>query len=119
MEIVFREVDQNILIVSVDGGLDKTTGPQLNAALEKLIAAGMNRIIIDCSGLRFISSLGIATLIKLHRRMRKQGGDVKLASPSGVVFDVLKLARLDKLFELYDNVDRARLAFRAPSDEPA
>ena len=113
MEIIFREVDGNVLVVAPDGGLDRITGPELVAGLEKMIAAGMHNIIVDCTKLAFVSSLGVATLLQLHKRMRDLGGDVKLASVRSLVIDILKLARLDQMFEIYDDVDRARLAYRS------
>ncbi len=114
MELHIEEVEHNVLIVAVDGGLDGTTAPQLTQGLEKMLSAGMNQIILDFSKVSFISSLGIGTLITLHRRMKKRGGDVKLASLQGVVWEVLRTARLDSLLEIYPDVNRARLAFRPP-----
>ncbi len=119
MEFRFKEVDPNALIVTVDGGLDRTTSVQFVDAIEKMIATGLCHIIVDCGKLRYISSYGIGTLIRLHKRMRKRGGDVKLASLHGVVWDVLRTASLDKVFNIYPNVERARLAFRPKDSENA
>jgi anti-anti-sigma regulatory factor len=45
--------------------------------------------------------------------MRRKGGDVRLAGVRGLVTQVLTLAHLDRLFELYPDVERARLSWRS------
>jgi anti-sigma B factor antagonist len=112
MEIHFKEADDDVLVVNLDGGIDATTAKQLHDALTKMIDAGFTRIVVDCSKLSYISSLGIGTLVTLHRRLRKRGGDVKLASLYGTVWDVFKVSKLDLIFNIFDDVSRARLAFR-------
>ncbi|MEM0915061.1 MAG: STAS domain-containing protein [Planctomycetota bacterium] len=112
MEITFKETEDNVLVVNLDGGVDSTTAKELNEALGKMVDAGFNRIVVDCSNLNFISSLGIGTLVTLHRRLKKRGGDVKLACLYGTVWDVFKVSKLDLIFNIFDDVSRARLSFR-------
>ena len=115
MEFYLHEVDRDLMVVAIDGGLDGSTIEQFNQGVENMIQGGIHKVIIDASHLRYVSSLGVGALLVLHRKMKKLGGDVKLASLHGVVFDVLRIAKLDTLFEIYDDVERARLAFR-PKD---
>jgi hypothetical protein len=44
--------------------------------------------------------------------MTDYGGDVKVAGLTGIVAQVISMARLDRLFQVYPDVNRARLAFR-------
>lgn len=112
MEFVYHETDKDVLIVSADGGLDLSTAGQFQTELEQLIDAGLRKIIVDCSRLTFVSSYGLSVLVRLHGRLAKHGGDVKLAAVPGRLASLLSLTRLDTLFGLYEDVDRARLAFR-------
>ena len=115
MEFYTHEVDRDLTVVAIDGGLDGSTIDQFRAGVERLLAGDTKKVIIDAKNLRYVSSLGVGELLTLHRKMKKVGGDVKIASLQGVVFDVLRLAKLDGLFEIYDDIERARLAFR-PKD---
>ncbi len=112
MEFYYDEVDGDILIIKADGGLNADTADQFGESIEKLVDAGLTQIIIDCTRLEYISSIGLSVLIRLHRRMRRHGGDVKIASIKGLVADVLSITRLDTVFDIYPDVNRARLAFR-------
>jgi anti-anti-sigma factor len=69
-------------------------------------------MIIDCTNLTYISSYGIGVLVRVHNKLKKHGGHVKIASPPGVVLQALAMVRLGKIFEIYPDVNRARLAFR-------
>ena len=116
MQFLCREIDRNVMLVEVDGGLDATTSAQFTDALEKMIDVGIDRIIVDCDRLHYVSSAGIATLLRLHKRMHRRGGEVKLASVRGLVFDVLRAMKLDEVFNVYADVERARLALRPRDD---
>lgn len=117
MEFFYHGIDKDVLIISADGGLNVQTAPQFVGELEGLIDAGLRKIIVDCSRLDYISSYGLGVLARLQAKLRNRGGDVKLAGVKGMAASVLRATRLDRLFELYPDVDRARLMFRPPDSE--
>lgn len=112
MEFFYHELDRSILILSADGGLNADTATTFVRQLESLVDAGVTKIIIDCSRLDYISSYGIGVLVRLHRTLARRGGDVKVAAARSMVLKALTAMRLNELFEVYPDVDRARLAFR-------
>jgi anti-anti-sigma factor len=114
VEFYLEEIDHGVAILAVDGGLDAQTEQQFLESIEKILQGGVRKLIIDCDKLKHISSGGVGTLIRLHKRMAERGGDVKLVAVHGMTFDVLQILSLDKVFDIY----RARLAFRPPDIEP-
>jgi anti-anti-sigma factor len=44
------------------------------------VDAGVDKIIVDCSRLEYISSYGIGVLVRLHKALMARGGDVKIAA---------------------------------------
>ena len=114
MEFYYHELDNSVLILAADGGINADNAGQFVTDLEKLVDAGIRKIIIDCSNLEYISSYGIGVLMRLHKRLAGHGGDVKFAGVHSGVVRILQIARLDSLFEFYPDVNRARLAFRPP-----
>lgn len=120
MELYVHELDKDVLVVAIDGGLNAQTAEQFTSEVEKVAARGFQKIIVDCAALSYISSSGIGALLLLSRRMKAQGAQVKVAvphSPRSFVLDVLRVARLDTLFEIYPDVSRARLSFMATGAE--
>ena len=115
MEFFYHELDKDVLILSADGGLNADTADQFVRQLESLVDAGVGKIIVDCTRLDYISSYGIGVLVRLHNKLAKHGGDVKVAAPHSRVLQALTLMRMGEVFSIYPDVDRARLAFR-PKD---
>ncbi len=115
MEFYFHEIDKAVMILGADGGLNGDTAKPFVEQLESLVDAGVNKIIVDCTKLEYISSYGIGLLVRLHKKLAKHGGDVKVAAPKSIVLTALTVMHMGKIFEIYPDVDQARLAFR-PKD---
>ncbi|MDG2200802.1 MAG: STAS domain-containing protein [Phycisphaerales bacterium] len=113
MELIAHEIDVDVMILSADGGLNSANADQFVSDIGELIDGGLRRLIIDCSRLDYISSMGIGVLLGLSRRMKARGGEVKLSSVRGLIVQALHIARLDSFFQVYRDVDQARLAFRS------
>ncbi|MHC4130171.1 MAG: STAS domain-containing protein [Planctomycetota bacterium] len=112
MELYYDDVDGDVLVIKADGGLNNQTAEKFVTDIETLVDAGLRKIIVDCSDLEFISSHGLGVLLRLHKRMKRHEGDVKIASAKSALLDVVRLTRLDRLLAIYPDVPRARLAFR-------
>jgi anti-sigma B factor antagonist len=118
MEFFYHELDRDTLILSADGGLNAETAGELVGQLGSLVDAGLTRIIVDCTRLEFISSYGVGVLVRLHRKLAKKGGDVKIACVHSAVLTALTIMHMNKLFEIYPDVNQARLAFRPAKPRP-
>ena len=107
----YAEMDKDVLIVRADGALNAESADDFIKQLTGFIDNGLSRIIVDCSKLEYISSYGLGVLVRLHAKLAKRGGDVKLASVPGLIEQVLQVTRLNTLFSIYPDVSQARLAF--------
>jgi anti-sigma B factor antagonist len=113
VELYYHGVDRDVLILRADGGLNVEIAGQLGQELEQVVQSGIGKLIVDCGGLRWISSAGLGTLVRLHKRLRDRGGELKLAAIDAAVVRMLELTRLNRVFELYTTVGDARAAFRS------
>ena len=90
----------NALRVRVRGDLDLSTSPQLGETLGRAIAGG-NSVVLDLSGVTFIDSTGINTLISALRASETNGGALAL-SPDlpDQVSRVFEITGLDGVFPI-------------------
>ena len=116
MEFYYSDTDKDVLILKADGGLNSDNADQFVNELAALIDAGQSKIVVDCSRLDTITSYGLGVLVRLHSKLAKIGGDVKLACVKGVIEQVFKITHLNRIFEMYPDVSRACLMFR-PEDK--
>jgi anti-sigma B factor antagonist len=114
VELYYHDLDQNVLVLGADGGLNSDTANELMKQLEQIVEAGVRKIIVDCTHLDYITSVGIAKLMYLHRRLAGRGGDVRLACVKGALSNILQTVHLNKVFAIYGDVEQARLSFKPP-----
>ena len=68
-------------------------------------------MIIDLQELDFVSSLGLGMIVRTHSRMKKRGGNVKLARIEGAVEEIFRVVGFDQFLRIYPTVEEARASF--------
>ena len=61
-------------------------------------------MLVDLSQVEYIDSSGVASLVEGYQTAKKQSLKFGLVGVSDAAMSVLKLARLDKVFPIYDSV---------------
>ncbi len=100
------------MVLAVGGELDLATAPRLHQAVTAEVAAGRNRLVLDLSGADFIDSVGLGMIVGSLRRARSHGGDLLLVCPEPRLVRVFQMCDLDRVFDLYADVDSAVGAVR-------
>jgi len=67
-----KNANGSALTLTLEGRLDTTTAPQLEAELKKSVS-GVEKLILDMNGLEYISSAGLRVLLSAQKVMNKQG----------------------------------------------
>lgn len=102
MNVTVKELNRVDLVV-VEGRVDSSTAPQLGEALDGQLSGGTKNVIVDLKGVEYMSSAGLRELVTALKRAKSSGGDVRLSEPSERVREVLELAGLDSIFQIYDD----------------
>ena len=82
------------------GELDMSTAPQLRDELLRLVSGGATMVTVDLSELAFVDSTGLSVLITGLKRLRKQGGEMALRSPTPGTRRVLEITGLTEVFPI-------------------
>jgi anti-anti-sigma factor len=96
--------DQDIVAVVLTGTLEEENCEYLMSCLQDEILEGRTKLILDCEHLNFISSMGLGMLVRIHSRMKKLGGEVKIAAVQGTVAKVMSLVGLNRMFHIHPTV---------------
>ena len=90
-------------IVVLSGDVDLESSPRVRNAL--LDCVGMKRtVVVDMQAVSYIDSSGVASLVEAFQSARKSNTRFMLACVSDAALRVLELARLDKVFNIVDEV---------------
>ena len=102
------QVEPGITVVAITGRLN--LGAELIAledALKKRIEAGSRKLALDLSGLSYIDSSGIGTIVMCAGRMKQAGGRMRVAGAQGVVMRAFEVVRLSVVVPLDADVKTA------------
>lgn len=111
-------VNNNIAVIKVGGYIDTTTSAELEHALEGLLKAGMNDIIIDLGNVDYISSAGWGIFISEIKGIRERGGDLKLVRMIPDVYEVFELLEFHYILKAFDTIEEAVHDFDRNSSLP-
>lgn len=101
-----RTTDSNAVILEVRGEMRIDCTP-LEVQIRKIVAQHPQLVVVDLSGLSFISSLGMGCFVSLRKGLATWGGKVRVAAARPMVKDALSRARLLDVMEHADTVDAA------------
>jgi anti-sigma B factor antagonist len=94
-------------LITVTGRIDSSNAPELEAALSAVTDGGRYNIVLDLSGIEYMSSAGLRAIVGAYRECRNHGGDVRIANPSDRMREVFDLAGLTAIFAIYDDTTAA------------
>jgi anti-sigma B factor antagonist len=94
------ETQGNHVVITAHGDVNLTSSPKLRSALLEAVGASESVVAIDLSGVRYMDSSGVATLVEGLRRAHETGAALRLVRPSKQVRSVLEMTRLDTAFEI-------------------
>jgi len=87
---------------------------QLKKNLDDLIKDNQKKIIVDISQCEFIDSTFIGVLVVTWRKLKAEGGKLKLVKPGYFAQSVLHLSGAVENFESYGSVEEALSSFHIP-----
>ena len=100
MEISTRMQDGST-IISIAGRIDTATAPALERAINTEIAAGSRRVLLNFSGVSYISSGGLRVLLATAKKLKTPGDKFAICGLSSEVHKILKLAGFTSIFSIY------------------
>ena len=96
------------------GRLDNQFERIVLRAIESVKETGVYRVVVDCSGLSYLSSRGVSVFIAMIDELRAEGGDLKLAAVSDGAALVLDRLGVSKLIQRFSTTGEAMADFETP-----
>ncbi len=84
--------------------MDAATAPTFKQIMTQLHSSGVNRIVLDLSQVQFMDSSSLGALVNLLKLVGNRG-DLIIAGAQGIVADLFKLTRMDRVFRMVTSVD--------------
>jgi anti-sigma B factor antagonist len=101
MQTSARQVG-DVIVLTVSGRITLGDG---NVMLREIVAEladkGHKTIVLNLADVHYVDSSGLGELVKAHTTVRNKGGQLKLASVSKRVHDLLQMTRLSTVFDIH------------------
>lgn len=96
--LITKEANGNSLTIAIDGRLDTTTAPQLEAEITGGLE-GVKELVIDMAKLVYVSSAGLRVLLKAQKIMNKQG-TMTVRNASQEIKEIFEVTGFDELLNI-------------------
>lgn len=94
-------------VVQVRGEVDLRTSPRLRVLLLEAAANLSGPLLLDLSGVSYMDSSGVGTMVYVKRELERRGRRFVLIGLQQRVRGVFEITHLDKFFTIVENVDEA------------
>jgi len=98
------KTENDIVIAAITGEVDGKTAPQAQAELMP-ITQKFRKIVLDMSGVTFLSSAGLRMMLLLFRQATAQNGKITLVGLSEEIKDTMEMTGFLKFFLVADSLE--------------
>jgi anti-sigma B factor antagonist len=106
--------ERGCLILRLVGDAGVTSAPMLESELKAASDRNPPLVVLDLSGLEFISSMSMGMLVAFQTRIVKGGGRCRVSGVRPAVGDALRRVHLDSVFDMHPTVEAAMAGFIKP-----
>jgi anti-sigma B factor antagonist len=103
--------ENGILVVDVDGQLIVGNRQELKQKVLDELESGERKFLIDFANTGYIDSSGLGVLVSLSKKIREQGGELRLANLNEDLRTLFELTKLDTLFSIAESREDALSSF--------
>lgn len=107
MSISLEVLTPNVTLIKVSGRLDQEQILPLEAAINDVLKADVDTVIVDMSDATYINSGGLRCLVTGWRKAKQQGGDLLLCGLNSRLQEIFSMVGFDKVFTICTNRESA------------
>lgn len=107
VKYVGSRLPDDVRIVPVQGRIDATAAPALATIVRETAESGGSRIVLDLSGVSFLSSSGLRILLMLARELKAASGELRLCAMQPTVAEVFTMTGFNQIFTIHRTRDEA------------
>lgn len=104
---VRRDEGKGVVVIGVDGQLIVGNRHELKQTVLDAVASGDRKILVDFTETGYIDSSGLGVLVSLAKKLREEGGELRLAGLNEDLKTLFELTKLDTLFAISDSPQQA------------
>lgn len=101
MKLDYTELENGIRLIKLEGRLDLNGTYSIEVQFVNRCAGDGVRVLVDLSGVSYVSSVGIPMLVNTAKSVVSRGGKMAFLSPQENVTKVLDLVGIPSVIPIY------------------
>jgi anti-sigma B factor antagonist len=115
LNIQKKQIEPDVTVLHISGRLTMGRACQdVEWHLEDLLKEQRTKVVFDLSDLKYLDSTGVGIVVMCSGKLRKSGGELRVAGAQGDVVATLKLTHVDQIVPLFPSCSEAVESFLAP-----
>jgi anti-anti-sigma factor len=94
-------------LISVEGRIDTTNAGEFEQSIMGVIEGGSTKIILDCSGLNYISSSGLRVFLVVQKKMMAIKGQFRLCNLQPGIKEIFDISGFSSIFSVFPDQEAA------------
>ncbi len=107
MKLDYSELENGIRLIKLEGRLDLNGTYSIEVQFVNRCAGEGVRVLVDLSGVSYVSSVGIPMLVNTAKSVVSRGGKMAFLNPQENVMKVLDLVGISSVIPIYNNQQAA------------
>jgi anti-sigma B factor antagonist len=103
--------NDGVAVLKVEGQLIVGNRQELKNLVQEALDGGERKFVIDCTRTGYIDSSGLGALVTLSKKVREQGGELRIAGLNEDLRALFELTKLDSLFHISPTAAEALAGF--------
>ena len=113
MELSCHDLEDGIRRIGLTGRLDIEGANEIALRFLSLVSAARHLVVVDLSGVGFLSSIGLSTLVQAARSAKLRGGGLVLMAPRQNVEKVLTSTHIAEFIPVCADFESARAVLQS------
>ncbi len=112
MPIMIEELADGVTKIVLSGRIDVAGSAEIDMPMSE-VGTSRRAVIVDLSGVTFMASLGLRSIVLAGKAVMRSGGALVLFSPQPAVEEVITVSGIDELFPVCRDEASAISALRS------
>jgi anti-sigma B factor antagonist len=104
---ILKEKTGDYSILTIDGRIDTSTSAAFEAEIDQLFNSGEKNIILNCSGLNYISSSGLRVFLVAQKKTISMHGKLQLCNMQPAIKEIFVISGFSTIFRIFDLQEEA------------
>ncbi|MDQ1267124.1 MAG: hypothetical protein QG635_2278 [Bacteroidota bacterium] len=116
LECIVTEIS-DLKCITLSGRIDSMSSPEFDRLFKELTASGERSIIVDFSGVNYISSAGLRVFLSAQKQLAKAGGELICYNIPPGILQVFKISGFMQIFRIINDLSELGISSESEKSE--